>query len=80
MSERGIELGIASQYIDAGDIVVAQFTVDGTNDGAIGFTEADRTQNIFGILRNLSLRQGRADRFGRLLLRSIHSRKAIGRT
>jgi predicted ester cyclase len=25
-----------SQYIDAGDIVVAQFTVEGTNDGPLG--------------------------------------------
>jgi predicted ester cyclase len=24
------------QYIDAGDIVVAQFTVEGTNDGSLG--------------------------------------------
>jgi predicted ester cyclase len=27
---------ISPQYIDAGDIVVAQFTVEGTNDGPLG--------------------------------------------
>src|SRR5439155_20307613 len=35
--------------------------------------EADRSQNVSALLRNLPLQQTRADSIGRLLLRSIHT-------
>ena len=38
-----------SQYIDAGDIVVAQFTTEGTNDGPLGSLQPTG-RTVFGIL------------------------------
>ena len=45
-----------SQYIDAGDIVVAQFTAEGTNDGPLGSLKPTGSQNVFGIsVKSVSL-------------------------
>ena len=61
------------EYIDAADVVVAQFTVEGTNDGPFGSLKPTGRKMSLGVLRSLSLRQTRADCVGRLLLRSIHT-------
>jgi hypothetical protein len=61
------------EYIDAGDIVIARFTAEGTNDGPFRFVQAHRTSDDLAVLRNLPLRPTRADCVGRLLLRSIHA-------
>ncbi len=61
------------KYIDAGDVIVTQFTVEGTNDGAVGFAPAFWSSDITAVRRGLSTRQTGTGRVGGVLLRSIHT-------
>ena len=61
-----------SQYIDAGDIVVAQFTAEGTNDGPLGALKPTGRKMSLAFCEICHFdKDGRG--FGRLLLRSIYT-------
>jgi hypothetical protein len=53
--------------------VVAQFTAEGTNDGPLASLKPTGRKMSLAFCEICHFRQGWADGFGRLLLRSIHT-------
>jgi SnoaL-like polyketide cyclase len=61
------------EYIDAGDVVIAQFTVVGTNDGPFGSLKATGRKMSLPFCEISHFDKTRADCVRRLLLRPIHA-------